>query len=134
MTLIPGSLAYDFMVPPEKAPDLTAFALKFDFDRDAPRVLTGGGGPRLVCAFLDIDWRDDGTDVRSGLWRLNIAAEEQGRGYGRFAVTEVAFNEDKTLIEAQQKLIDLDPTRTMLPTSLDAGPTQFRKMVDTLAR
>jgi diamine N-acetyltransferase len=41
-------------------------------------------------AFLDIDWRDDGTDVRSGLWRLNIAAEEQGRGYGRFAVTEVA--------------------------------------------
>ncbi|MEV5335624.1 GNAT family N-acetyltransferase [Streptomyces werraensis] len=44
----------------------------------------------FVMAFLDIDWRDDGTDVRSGLWRLNIAAEEQGKGYGRFAVTEVA--------------------------------------------
>jgi pimeloyl-ACP methyl ester carboxylesterase len=44
MTLIPGSLAYDFMVPPENAPDLTAFALNFDFDRDAPRVLKGANG------------------------------------------------------------------------------------------
>ena len=30
------------------------------------------------------------TDFRSGLWRLNIAAQEQGRGYGRFAVESVA--------------------------------------------
>jgi phenylpropionate dioxygenase-like ring-hydroxylating dioxygenase large terminal subunit len=49
-----------------------------------------------------------------------------------FAVTEVAFGEDKALIEAQQKLIDLEPGRRMLPTSLDAGPTQFRKLVDQL--
>jgi len=49
-----------------------------------------------------------------------------------FAVTETAFYEDKTLIEAQQKMIDLDPERRMLPTSLDAGPTQFRKLVDGL--
>lgn len=49
-----------------------------------------------------------------------------------FAVTEVAFQEDKALIEAQQKLIDREPERRMLPTSLDAGPTQFRKMVDAL--
>lgn len=49
-----------------------------------------------------------------------------------FAVTETAFQEDKAIIEAQQKLIDLDPERQMLPTSLDAGPTQFRRMVETL--
>ena len=48
--------------------------------------------------------------------------------------TTTAFHEDKALIEAQQKLIDLDPNRRMLPTSLDAGPTQFRKLVDSLAR
>ncbi|WP_198598071.1 GNAT family N-acetyltransferase [Blastococcus atacamensis] len=43
-------------------------------------------------AFLDIDWLGDGSrsDVRSGLWRLSIPAEEQGRGYGRFAVEAVA--------------------------------------------
>ena len=49
-----------------------------------------------------------------------------------FAVTENAFQEDKAIIEAQQKIIDRAPERRMLPTSLDAGPTQFRKMVDGL--
>ncbi|WNZ12123.1 GNAT family N-acetyltransferase [Streptomyces sp. 11x1] len=46
----------------------------------------------FLMAFLDIDWKGDGsgTDIRSGLWRLNIAADEQGRGYGRFAVESVA--------------------------------------------
>jgi len=50
-----------------------------------------------------------------------------------FAVTTTAFHEDKQLIEAQQKLIDLEPDRKMLPTSLDAGPTQFRKLVEAMA-
>ena len=49
-----------------------------------------------------------------------------------FGVTETAFGEDKALIEAQQKLIDLEPQRRMLPTSFDAGPTRFRKLVDEL--
>ncbi|MFO1080143.1 MAG: aromatic ring-hydroxylating dioxygenase subunit alpha [Reyranellaceae bacterium] len=49
-----------------------------------------------------------------------------------FAVTQTAFGEDKALIEAQQKLVDLEPGRRMLPTSLDAGPTRFRKLVDEL--
>ncbi len=49
-----------------------------------------------------------------------------------FDVTRTAFLEDKRLIEAQQKTIDLDPDRPMLPTSLDAGPTQFRKMVEAM--
>ncbi|WPP30596.1 GNAT family N-acetyltransferase [Streptomyces sp. CL7] len=56
-----------------------------------PRVIVDDGRVvGFVMAFLDIDWRDDGTDVRSGLWRLNIAADEQGKGYGRFAVDAVA--------------------------------------------
>ncbi|MFJ3232273.1 GNAT family N-acetyltransferase [Streptomyces sp. NPDC086787] len=53
----------------------------------------GGGDGRPVgflMAFLDIDWHGDGTVRRSGLWRLNIAEGEQGRGYGRFAVESVA--------------------------------------------
>jgi diamine N-acetyltransferase len=58
-----------------------------------PRLIVDGD--RVVgflMAFLDIDFAGDGTgtDIRSGLWRLNIAAEEQGRGYGRFAVEAVA--------------------------------------------
>ncbi|MEU4083978.1 GNAT family N-acetyltransferase [Streptomyces aureus] len=63
-------------------------------------VHPGVAWPRLICvddqavgflmAFFDIDWTGDGTDFRSGLWRLNIADGQQGRGYGRFAVECVA--------------------------------------------
>ncbi|MCI3272186.1 GNAT family N-acetyltransferase [Streptomyces cylindrosporus] len=56
-----------------------------------PRLILDGDRPvGFLMAFLDIDWRGDGSLFRSGLWRLNIAAEEQGRGYGRFAVESVA--------------------------------------------
>ncbi|NUP39832.1 MAG: GNAT family N-acetyltransferase [Streptomyces sp.] len=56
-----------------------------------PRLIVDGDRPvGFLMAFLDIDWHGDGTVHRSGLWRLNIAAAEQGRGYGRFAVESVA--------------------------------------------
>ncbi|MEO3768798.1 GNAT family N-acetyltransferase [Micromonospora sp. B9E7] len=42
----------------------------------------------FLMGFFDIEW-DRPDDRRSGLWRLNIAAEQQGRGYGRFAVDAV---------------------------------------------
>ncbi|MDH6628873.1 diamine N-acetyltransferase [Streptomyces sp. LBL] len=56
-----------------------------------PRLIVDGDRPvGFLMAFFDIDWNEDGTLFRSGLWRLNIAAAEQGRGYGRFAVESVA--------------------------------------------
>ncbi|MEU6817569.1 GNAT family N-acetyltransferase [Streptomyces sp. NPDC046860] len=57
-----------------------------------PRLIMDGDRPvGFLMAFLDIDWRADGGSVRrSGLWRLNIDAGEQGKGYGRFAVDSVA--------------------------------------------
>src|SRR3954453_6780464 len=58
-----------------------------------PRLILDGDRPvGFLMAFLDIDWRGDGTgtDIRSGLWRLNIADGEQVRGYGRCAVESVA--------------------------------------------
>ncbi|GAA2259716.1 GNAT family N-acetyltransferase [Streptomyces atrovirens] len=54
-------------------------------------IMDGDRAVGFLMAFLDIDWHEDGGSViRSGLWRLNIAAEEQGKGYGRFAVRSVA--------------------------------------------
>lgn len=56
-----------------------------------PRLILDGDRPvGFLMAFLGIKWNGDETDIRSGLWRLNIAAEEQGKGYGRFAVNSVA--------------------------------------------
>ncbi|MFJ7194942.1 MULTISPECIES: GNAT family N-acetyltransferase [unclassified Streptomyces] len=46
----------------------------------------------FVMAFFDVRFYPDDPDddrLRSGLWRLNIAADQQGRGYGRFAVEAV---------------------------------------------
>lgn len=58
-----------------------------------PRLIMDRDRPvGFLMAFVGIDWngRGDGGPVRSGLWRLNIAADAQGRGYGRFAVAAVA--------------------------------------------
>ncbi|AVT40908.1 GNAT family N-acetyltransferase [Plantactinospora sp. BB1] len=45
----------------------------------------------FVMAFFLVrfDPDDPADEPRSGLWRLNIAADQQGRGYGRFAVLAV---------------------------------------------
>ncbi|AUG78127.1 acetyltransferase [Kitasatospora sp. MMS16-BH015] len=55
-------------------------------------ILDGDRVVGFLMAFLDIDFAGDGSgsDLRSGLWRLNIAADAQARGYGRFAVEAVA--------------------------------------------
>ncbi|MEU6842051.1 GNAT family N-acetyltransferase [Streptomyces sp. NPDC046716] len=56
-----------------------------------PRLIVDGERTvGFLMAFFDVDWTGDGADHRSGLWRLNIAEGEQGRGYGRFAVEAVA--------------------------------------------
>ncbi|TAJ32414.1 MAG: aromatic ring-hydroxylating dioxygenase subunit alpha [Reyranella sp.] len=65
----------------------------------------------------------------AGARSADIDPERVGRLFG---IVEAAFAEDKAIIEAQQKVIDREPGRRMLPTSLDAGPTQFRKLVQAL--
>lgn len=62
------------------------------YDHAWPRLIYDGETlVGFLMAFLDIPWNPakDPGDRRSGLWRLNIAAEAQGRGYGRFAVDAV---------------------------------------------
>ncbi|WP_049560074.1 GNAT family N-acetyltransferase [Nonomuraea sp. SBT364] len=56
-----------------------------------PRLILDGDQPvGFLMAFLDIDWNGKGVDFRSGLWRLNVTPEAQGRGVGSFAVASVA--------------------------------------------
>ncbi|MGW6942698.1 GNAT family N-acetyltransferase [Streptomyces xanthophaeus] len=57
-----------------------------------PRAIVDGDEVvGFVMAFLDIAWNpaEDPRDIRSGLWRLNICASHQSKGYGRFAVGAV---------------------------------------------
>ncbi len=49
-------------------------------------------------------------------------------------VAEKAFEEDRIMIEGQQKIIDMSPDARMLNTSLDQGPNLMRSIVDRLLR
>lgn len=52
---------------------------------------------------------------RAGIWRLNISADEQGRGYGRFAVEAVAAEARR---RGQKRI-------TVLWVQGDGGPEGF---------
>ncbi|GAB3796324.1 GNAT family N-acetyltransferase [Micromonospora zhanjiangensis] len=56
-----------------------------------PRLIVDGDElVGFLMGFFRIQWHPNHPDdVRSGLWRLNIAADHQGKGYGRFAVEAV---------------------------------------------
>ncbi|MET9963644.1 GNAT family N-acetyltransferase [Streptomyces sp. NPDC006326] len=57
-----------------------------------PRAIVDGDEVvGFVMAFLDIAWAPerDPADIRSGIWRLNVSAAHQAKGYGRFAVQAV---------------------------------------------
>ncbi|ROQ33401.1 diamine N-acetyltransferase [Streptomyces sp. PanSC19] len=75
------------------APVVKSLAEAYAFGENAwPRLIFDGDElVGFLMAFLDIPWDEeqDPDDRRSGLWRLNIAAGAQGRGYGRFAVEAV---------------------------------------------
>ena len=45
-----------------------------------------------------------------------------------------AFTEDKVMIEAQQKIIDRDPTRTVMPIAADKGVILFNRLMERLMR
>ncbi|MET7757323.1 GNAT family N-acetyltransferase [Streptomyces sp. NPDC005389] len=75
------------------APVSTSLAEAYAFGDVAwPRLIFDGDElVGFLMAFLDIQWnaKKDPDDRRSGLWRLNIAADKQGKGYGGFAVEAV---------------------------------------------
>ncbi|MFG3505963.1 GNAT family N-acetyltransferase [Streptomyces sp. NPDC047821] len=99
-TITPANIdaALDVRVHPDQehrvAPVVRSLAEAYVHPDTAwPRLIVDGDRPvGFLMAYFDIDFAGDGTgrDLRSGLWRLNIAAGEQGRGYGRFAVESVA--------------------------------------------
>ncbi|HXN87144.1 MAG TPA: aromatic ring-hydroxylating dioxygenase subunit alpha [Candidatus Binataceae bacterium] len=45
-----------------------------------------------------------------------------------------AFNEDRVMIEAQQKNINLSPAYRMMTIAIDSGIAQFRRMIDDVIR
>jgi vanillate O-demethylase monooxygenase subunit len=49
-------------------------------------------------------------------------------------MADMAFGEDKVMIEAQQRVIDRTPDPKVMPTAHDKGVTMFNRLVERLAR
>ena len=49
-------------------------------------------------------------------------------------IADMAFNEDKTIIEAQQRVIDKTPDPQIMPTAADRGVMLFNRLVEKLVR
>jgi vanillate O-demethylase monooxygenase subunit len=53
---------------------------------------------------------------------------------GFFEVANMAFGEDKVMIEAQQRMIDLHPGTKMQPLSMDGATNKFRGIMNRLMK
>lgn len=53
---------------------------------------------------------------------------------GMMKMADMAFGEDKVMIEAQQRVIDQTPDPRIMPTSHDRGVTLFNRLVKKLAQ
>lgn len=49
-----------------------------------------------------------------------------------FEVAKMAFDEDKTVIERQQEIIDLDPAKKILATRMDTAAITFERVMNSL--
>jgi vanillate O-demethylase monooxygenase subunit len=67
-------------------------------------------------------------------WGPNAGEGSDAAAEQMLEIAKLAFAEDKRIIEAQQRVIDLDPGRRELLTSADAGPTRMRRVLDDLMK
>ena len=62
----------------------------------------------------------------------NFGLDDDTLDDAMLAATTEAFLEDKDMIEAQQKIIDLDPGRAMLPAGIDKALLRIRRETDRI--
>ena len=62
----------------------------------------------------------------------NFGNEETRDGMMRVAAQ--AFTEDKTMIEAQQRVIDGSPDAQVMPTAQDKGVTLFNRLIASMVK
>lgn len=66
-------------------------------------------------------------------WGPHVKHGSEAMRDGMMQMAAMAFGEDKVMIEAQQKVIDRDPSRAITPTAHDRGVTIFNRIVEKLA-
>lgn len=77
------------------------------------------------------------TDRTSHYWfcqARNFELDNEEMTEQIFKNVLVAFEEDRTMIEAQQKIISLSPERPMIPIAADSGLNQARWLIDRMVK
>ncbi len=63
-------------------------------------------------------------------WAIHRDHGDEARRDRTLAALERAFLEDKVMIEAQQRILNVTPSPTVMPTVHDRGVTLFNKIVE----
>lgn len=109
---------------------------------DAGSAPTGTGAPEgtrvpQALQFRHTSIQTPETATTSHYWfcqARNFALDNEKMTEQIFADVLVAFEEDRRMIEGQQKVLSLVPGRPMLPIAADAGLNQARWLLDRMAR
>jgi vanillate O-demethylase monooxygenase subunit len=125
--------SYDFLIPgillmwSAQYPQGTARAL--DFAPPDPADAIGG----LNFTSQAVTPLTERTARYFFFWGPHRAHGDEAMRDGMMAMAAVAFDEDKVMIEAQQRVIDMTPDPRIMPTSHDRGVTLFNRLVHRLA-
>jgi phenylpropionate dioxygenase-like ring-hydroxylating dioxygenase large terminal subunit len=109
---------------------------------DAGSAPTGTGAPEGTRVPQAVQFRHTSiqtpeTESTSHYWfcqARNFELDNEQMTQSIFDSVVEAFEEDRTMIEAQQKIIDLVPDRPMLPIAADSGLNQARWLIDRLIK
>jgi phenylpropionate dioxygenase-like ring-hydroxylating dioxygenase large terminal subunit len=109
---------------------------------DAGSAPTGTGAPEGTRVSQAVQFRHTSiqtpeTESTSHYWfcqARNFELDNEQMTQSIYDSVVEAFEEDRTMIEAQQKIIDMVPDRPMLPIAADSGLNQARWLIDRLIK
>jgi phenylpropionate dioxygenase-like ring-hydroxylating dioxygenase large terminal subunit len=109
---------------------------------DAGSAPVGTGAPDgtrvpLALQFRHTSIQTPETETTSHYWfcqARNFELQDEALTEKIYQNVVVAFEEDRTMIEAQQKVISLLPDRPMTPIAADSGLNQARWLIDRLIK
>lgn len=127
-------MSYDFLIPGVLLMTGGVFPL------GTARALNGGA-PDLADAVGGVTFTSQAVTPLTAKTARYFFSWGPHRNHGDEALRDTlmglaakAFAEDKAMIEAQQRVIDMTPDPVIMPTAHDRGVTLFNRLVDRLAK
>jgi vanillate O-demethylase monooxygenase subunit len=132
--LIDSWQSYDFLLPGILLMWSGSFAAgtaeRFGFERPDYADATGG----VTFTSQAVTPTGDKTARYFFSWGPHHAHGDEAMRDMLMGLAALAFAEDKTMIEAQQRVIDCTPSPQIMPTTHDRGVTLFNRLVERLSR